>query len=112
MPRPTRSTAFQARVKKLRAELPPAYPVTVRRGRVDPGNVAEASLSRVGGRKRFVIVIRREADFAEATDSLIHEWAHCLAWSDGHPVLTAHDEMWGVAFSRAYRCLFPDEAAR
>lgn len=65
---------------------------------------------RSGRKRRFLIVIRPEANYLEATDSLIHEWAHCLAWSEGHPTLTDHDEVWGVCVSKCYRAIFPDSS--
>jgi hypothetical protein len=60
-------------------------------------------------RKAFHIRISDRASYHEALDTLVHEWGHALSWSVGHPSLTAHDEHWGLAFSRVYRALYPDE---
>ena len=109
MPRLPRRDQFRRHVAKLRAAVPACAPVSVRRESPSHGRLAECALDGSGRNRRFVIRIRPEARFNEALDSLIHEWAHALSWTDGHPSLTDHDEMWGVAFSRCYRVIFPDE---
>ena len=113
MPRPTRAQVFKRCVSKLRKHAPPFFPVTVRRGRpLTPKALAECGLERVGGGWRFVIVIRKEARHQEAIDSLLHEWAHALSWSEGHPTLTDHDETWGVCYSKVYRVIWPEEGPK
>jgi len=34
-------------------------------------------------------------------DTLVHEWAHAVVWNVAQP--DPHDELWGIAYSRAYR---------
>lgn len=107
--RPTRRDQFSKRIARLRELAPPIYPVSVRRvSPDDPKNLADCSLIRKGRSRSFLIRIRPEAGWIEATDSLIHEWGHALAWSEGHPTLTDHDPVWGVCFSKAYLAVFPD----
>lgn len=108
MPRISRRDQFQRLARKLRKAAPTQHPVRIRRESAGKGRLADCALEVSGRSRRFVIRIRPEARFQEALDSLIHEWAHALAWSVGHPTLTDHDEVWGVCLSKAYRAVFPD----
>jgi hypothetical protein len=66
--------------------------------------------------ERFVIRLNRNLDEQMATDALLHEWAHALAWNFRLDKLAragatspeefqtaAHDEAWGCAYSRVWR---------
>ena len=109
MPRKTTAERFRIAVSKLRKAVPPRFPVSVRRAKPTmPKSWAECGLERIGGKRKFLILIDPRASHAIAIDCLVHEWAHCLSWSDGHPTLTEHDETWGVAYSKVYRVLNPD----
>lgn len=101
---------FHARIRELRARVPARYPVHVRRMATTEGAVADCTLVH-RPRKHFLIRISPTACQQCLTDSLVHEWAHALSWSDSHPCLTDHDEVYGVAWSRVYRALFPDQPA-
>lgn len=46
----------------------------------------------------------------ELIDTLVHEWAHALAWP-GVPdefTLDRHDAAWGVAYARCYQTVVED----
>lgn len=47
----------------------------------------------------------RRATFTELRDSLIHEWAHAMSWTENSDDRSRgdHGPEWGVAFSRAYQ---------
>ena len=34
---------------------------------------------------------------------LVHEWAHCLAWHEGHETVDDHGPEWGLAVARVYQ---------
>jgi hypothetical protein len=51
----------------------------------------------------LVILVESGQDAPSRVRTLIHEWAHAMAW-DG-TVTGDHDETWGVAYSRAYRAV-------
>lgn len=108
MARASSRARYLATLRALRRNAPPVYPVSVRRGDPGAGCLASCALERHYKARRFVILIRPEASLQGRVASLIHEWGHCLAWSEGHPNVTDHDEHWGVAYSRAYRAVFPD----
>lgn len=108
MARPSTRSTYLATLRSLRKHAAPVYPVSVRRGDPGEGCLASCCLEKRGRSRRFLILIRPEAKLQESVASLIHEWAHCLAWSEGHPNVTDHDEHFGVAYSRAYRAVFPD----
>jgi predicted Zn-dependent protease with MMP-like domain len=50
----------------------------------------------------------RDATLAELRDTLVHEYAHCLAWSEDHLNFAHHDAVWGVRFSQAYQAVISD----
>lgn len=92
-------------IKVLRENLPPAYPVIVRRVKL-VGIDGDCMLDE----KKFYIRINREMDEGSAIDCLIHEWAHARAWNHLHDSLDdkefelrSHDASWGVAYSEVYR---------
>jgi hypothetical protein len=97
---------YRALVALLRKNLPPAYPIRVRRAKLNKS---------IEGRclkydKRFVIEIAKDLGEDRAIDILLHEWAHARAWNhmlDTAPTdealyKLAHDAAWGVAYSEVY----------
>jgi hypothetical protein len=96
---------FQALIRLFRKQIPPAYPVCVRR----------VALKHVEGLcwkhgKTFHIRIDKGLSELRAMDVLLHEWAHALAWNSRLDNCTtdeefnklAHDASWGVAYSQVY----------
>ena len=99
-------------VGHMRLTLPPAKPVVVRAATLDPGLLGTCARRP----ERFVIRRNKALTDAEATETLLHEWAHALAWSFTLDRLArtldttreafeaaAHDEAWGCAYSRVWR---------
>lgn len=69
------------------------------------------------GRSGFRIVVReklveanavRDTTLAEMRDTIIHEWAHVLAWTPEHPSLEDHDPAWAIRYSQAYQAVIGD----
>jgi hypothetical protein len=96
---------YQKLLRILRNECPLAYPVEVRR-------VALKDLCGVCFRdgRKFLIKINRNMGQNMAIETLIHEWAHGLAWNHLHDRMDekemdrrCHDAEWGVAYSKVYR---------
>lgn len=104
--------SFRAVLGHLRESCPAGKPVVVRTAWLDE-DMAGACIRRA---ERFVIRINRNLDEQMATDALLHEWAHALAWNFRLDKLAragktspeefqtaAHDEAWGCAYSRVWR---------
>jgi hypothetical protein len=54
----------------------------------------------------FQIHLNVSMHFGYILETLAHEWAHCMVWDASRtPDTRGHDELWGVAYSRAYRVL-------
>lgn len=96
----------------LRKHCPAAMPVVVRTSWL-PSDM----LGRCARRKsRFVIQLNAALTEHDAIETLLHEWAHALAWSFSLDRLArtprlsplkfeqaSHDEAWGCAYSRVWR---------
>lgn len=102
---------FQQVLECLRTLVPTPLPVIVRTSRLPPDRYGECR----NMRGHFLIRISRHCSEAEAIDTLLHEWAHGLAWNyamdrlgkcppDSHAEFErlTHGPDWGVAFSRVY----------
>jgi hypothetical protein len=108
---PNRRKHFSEILRHLRETLPPAFPVVVETGRELA--TAQGTCSRVG--QQFRIRICKSLDDEMATEVLMHEWAHALAWNHAHDRATkdrsisdlefervAHGPEWGCAYSQVY----------
>ncbi len=96
----------------LREHCPAAQPVIVRSAWLADETAGEC----VRRPKRFVIRLNQNLSEAMAVETLLHEWAHALAWNFRLDRLAkapdttseqfqaaAHDEAWGCAYSRVWR---------
>jgi hypothetical protein len=93
----------------FRAFCPAAMPVVVTFSTF-PGAILGQCLRRP---TRFLIRLNDQMGEPQAVDTLVHEWAHALAWSYSLDSLAkaapavfeaaSHDETWGCAYSRVYR---------
>lgn len=90
----------------LKKKCPPAYPITVRRAKITEKLDGDCSLHK----KRFYIRINKDLREALAIETLLHEWAHAIAWNHLHDSMDwtefeekVHDASWGVAYSQVYR---------
>lgn len=93
-------------IDRLRAEMPPLLPVRVyvRRALVDECQGTTDLRFARGKPSHFVIEIRRSVR-AVMKDTLMHEWAHAIAWHQGHETVCDHDPEWALAYSRVYQLL-------
>lgn len=106
---------FRRLVRLLRRKCPPLLPVRVylREGIIDPTDRKVVGLSWLESWNdvphHFVIVCRRRC-WDVIKDTLIHEWAHPLAWQVGHAkhLSKQHGPEWGLAFARVYTVAVPD----
>jgi len=51
--------------------------------------------------KRFSIRLDRDLPKPALVDTVLHEWAHCLAWYSREA--DPHGRDWSVAYGRVYR---------
>lgn len=102
-------------LRALREECPPLLPVRVRLVHEATDYFALTDLSRDLGHFNLTVHARivdketgeRRCTRAEVFDSLVHEWAHCLAWGPSHS-LEDHDALWGVAYAKCYNAVEAD----
>jgi len=89
----------------LRRTVPPLLPVSVyiRRQVYEAGEPlwGKADLSCDGTRHKFRIYVTKSHPQI-MRDTLMHEWAHCLAWEAGTVISDDHGAAWGLAMSRVY----------
>jgi hypothetical protein len=96
----------------LRELCPPAKPVIVRTSWLPRDVLGECRRSRA----RFVVRLNNQLRQDQAIETLLHEWAHALAWNYSLDRLArtpgvspemfdaaSHDEAWGCAYSRVWR---------
>lgn len=107
-----RFSRFQRVVAGLRKFCPAAFPVIIRTGMLAP-NIEGTCTRRAN---RFVIVIADRLDQTRAIDTLLHEWAHALAWNHRLDAVAkappedpnvleriSHGAEWGVAYGLVWR---------
>lgn len=90
-----RYKSYHQLVRTLKRDLPAKYPVSVRRVTVPRDEFGHCMLNR----RKFIINIDRFLPEWLAIEVLLHEWAHCLSWSEKE----YHSDQWGVAYSQTYR---------
>lgn len=97
--------SFRKHVKILREFCPPLVPVKVRR-RPD---ICKGALGVTSGvwdgdtLRYFSIIIDSRMSWDATWQTLVHEWAHCVAWHEGHETVEDHGPEWALAFSRCYQ---------
>lgn len=100
--------SFEDAVRELREEIPPAFPVSVRRVSLknQAGDCELKDVTRKGKtERRFIIRISKYIDEQTSILILLHEWAHAVAWTWEHDTVEDHGAEWGVAYARVYRAL-------
>jgi hypothetical protein len=103
---------FQRVLTGLHVDCPAPLPVEVRSGRTAAHVLGNCRRDR----QKFVIRISNLATEATATDTLLHEWAHALAWNfeidrmarsrgitDQEFQAASHGPAWGVAYSQVWQ---------
>lgn len=102
---------FQQVLASLRLLVPTPLPVIVRTSRLPAWRYGEC----LNMRGHFLVRISRDCTEDEAVATLIHEWAHAVAWNyamdrlgkfppESHAEFErlTHGPDWGVAYSRVY----------
>lgn len=103
---------FRRVLARLREHCPAAKPVVVRTSWLPPDILGEC----IRRPRRFVIRLNNSLRADQAVETLLHEWAHALAWNFSLDRLSrlpgldpaefdraSHDEAWGCAYSRVWR---------
>lgn len=104
--------SFAATLDCLRGKCVTAQPVIVRTSWLPPDTLGEC----VRRKRRFVVRLNRTMNECQAVETLLHEWAHALAWNYSLDRMArdpdvdrelfeaaSHDEAWGCAYSRVWR---------
>lgn len=95
---------FQQIVKRLRRDLPPLLPVRVYvRDQVGEGWLGATDLKFKGRKPTHFVVEVRRGHPQVMRDTLMHEWAHAVAWRHGHETVCDHDPEWALAYARIYQ---------
>ena len=104
---PRRRRVWRCLIRKLKGELPPGVPVTVRTQKLKDISGDSDRVMKLGRMVGIRIRISDDPCWSCRVDTLIHEWAHAMEWSahwvDGSPKQD-HGETWGVWYAKAY-CL-------
>ncbi len=104
--------SFAGTLDCLREKCVTAQPVVVRTSWLPPDTLGEC----VRRKRRFVVRLNRIMNESQAVETLLHEWAHALAWNYSLDRMArdpdvdrelfeaaSHDEAWGCAYSRVWR---------
>lgn len=112
---------FRRVVSRLRVLCPTGKPVIIRTAWLPDTTLGEC----IRRPSRFVIRLNNRLDEQGAIETVLHEWAHALAWNYSLDSLAkqpnidrdefdraSHDEAWGVAYSRVWRTYAVDILSR
>lgn len=97
------NSRFKSDVKFLKAQLPPLLPTRVYRRKLSDCLGYTELKFKDGAPHHFVIAVCSTISWEAAWQVLIHEWAHALAWTDGHETVCDHGPEWALALSRVYQ---------
>jgi hypothetical protein len=95
---------FRHTISLLRKEIPPAFPVNVRRVKL---NGLDGYCMKAG--EKFLICINKDLDDRMSVETLLHEWAHALRWDYRMDKMNeeefnrrVHDAAWGTYYAEVY----------
>jgi len=92
--------SFRSILYDLRNELPPEFPVEVRRISIsEPDTAGFCKYDKKA--KRFVIRIHKDESEGAAIHLLIHEWAHALTWFTPYET-EDHGPEWAIAYGKCW----------
>ena len=93
----------------LRKQFPTDKPIRVRRAQT-PYSAVSDKIRIYGDAQEnddhYLIRLNKDHDLQTQKDTLMHEYAHCLAGWDG--VHSSHNERWGIFYARIYRYMVGD----
>lgn len=102
--RKAKHRSFRRMITVLREFCPPLVPVKVRRR---PLSDCLGYTSIIYDKKErishFNVVIDNRMSWEATWQILIHEWAHCIAWHEGHETVEDHGPEWALAVAKAYQ---------
>ena len=98
---------FRKAVRDLRVLVPPVWPVSVRRAKMQGDGDCEL-IHKKGKSPYFVIRVNKELPVEAMFYVLLHEWAHALSWGSESHRIRAHGPEWGIAMSRIWQQLLED----
>lgn len=94
----THVQTYQRLIRFLKNQFPAQFPVSVRRLRLNTNLDGDCRLCQ---KATFLIRINRDLLEHEAIETLLHEYAHVLAWDKCQN--DQHCNEWGKSYSRIYR---------
>lgn len=95
--------AIRALARDLRVSVPTLLPVRVKVcDQLDAWGYA--SLRKTRGRATGFVIELRRCHLQIMRDTLMHEWAHCLAWREGD-LTEDHGPEWGLAMSAVHTAI-------
>lgn len=98
---------LKSEIQTLRKVFPPLYPVRVYfrdRSQMDHSwGDCELVYGQNSRPSHFRIRLCRGQSLAFTQYLLRHEWAHAVAWREGHETVCDHDPEWALAFARIYQ---------
>lgn len=102
--RQAKHKSYRKLLRELREIVPTVAPViTKRRPLKDCLGYTTARWNDAGDHLlRFNIVIDSRLSWDATWQVLIHEWAHALAWREGHETITDHGPEWALAYAQIY----------
>jgi len=94
---------YHETLRLLREDYAPLLPVRVARRRMPPLLYGLAELwDGPTGELYFRVSISDRLPGWFLPHALIHEWAHCLSWTNAR-TMCDHDPEWAVAYGRLYQ---------
>lgn len=93
-------------VEEMRDRVPPLIPVRFYLRDIESTGMlgfTEMRLDADGMWDHFNVVVDKNLDWQAMWQTIIHEWAHALSWSEGHATVCDHDPEWGLAYARIYQ---------
>lgn len=100
--------AGKAQARKALAQLverfPPSHKVKLIFQKWNDDSWAETYIKATPAGDQFMIRMQKEMDDSIIKATLVHEYAHCLAWYwDDHE---DHGAAWGLAYAECWKFLF------
>jgi hypothetical protein len=93
---------FKDITDRIRSVLPTNFPVVFRRIKLPIGMRGDCVL--LGKKKKyFLIRLNKDLERCAMEETILHEYAHALSWSELHPYTNAHDAHFGIEYSRVYQ---------
>lgn len=100
--RRTKIGSFRKMCRVLRTRCPALVPVRVRRRQIKDLGYTSPIWDEHGRLSHFNITISSDLTWNSTWQVLIHEWAHCTGWTEGHQVMD-HGAEWGLSVARCYQ---------